>query len=68
MAHHFIFANKDTTLVRSNDIEGTGSEKNLGRDEILEVGKNFQENSTRLSITKKSIKTFYRLENFVYIN
>ena len=47
MAHHFIFAEKDTTLIRGNDIEGTGSAKNLGADEILEVGKNFQENSNK---------------------
>ena len=58
MAHHFIFANKDTTLVRSNDIEGTGSEKNLGRDEILEVGKNFQENSTAFNSIARSLVSF----------
>ena len=58
MAHHFIFADKDTTLVRSNDIEGTGSKKNLGKDEILEVGKNFQENSTAFNSIARSLVYF----------
>ena len=58
MAHHFIFADKDTTLIRGNDIEGTGSAKNLGKDEILEVGKNFQENSTAFNSIARSLIYF----------
>ena len=58
MAHHFIFAEKDTTLIRGNDIAGTGSAKNLGKDEILEVGKNFQENSTAFNSIARSLVYF----------
>ena len=58
MAHHFIFAEKDTTLIRGNDIEGTGSAKNLGADEILEVGKNFQENSNAFNSIARSLIYF----------
>ena len=58
MAHHFIFSDKDTTLIRGNDIEGTGSAKNLGKDEILEVGKNFQENSTAFNSIARSLVYF----------
>lgn len=58
MAHHFLFSDKDTTLIRSNDMEGTGSSKNLGKDEILEVGKNYQENSTAFNSIARSLVYF----------
>ena len=58
MAHYFVFADKDTTLMRGNDITGTDSLKNMGRDAILEVGKTFQVNSTALESLRRSLIQF----------
>lgn len=49
MAHYYVFADKDATLLRGDDIDGTGSLKNQGFDEILQVGKTFKENSTQFN-------------------
>ena len=39
MAHYFEFVDKDATITRGQEADSTGSAKNMGADEILEVGK-----------------------------
>jgi len=58
MAHYYVFADKDTTLLRGNDVDGTGSLKNQGYDEILEVGKTFKENSTEFNSVCRALIQF----------
>lgn len=58
MAHYYIFADKDATLLRNNDIDSTGSLKNQGKDEILEVGKTFKENSTQFNSICRALIQF----------
>lgn len=54
MAHFFVNADKDATLLVGQDVFGSGSYKNTGLDEILEVGKQFASGS------RTSIETKYR--------
>ncbi len=58
MAHYYIFADKDATLLRANDITGTDSLKNQGKDEILEVGKTFKDDSTQFKSICRALIQF----------
>ena len=55
MAHHFTFAEKDTTVSRGTVSDSTGSMRNKGADEILEVGKEFQTNSNTVKNIHRSL-------------
>tara|TARA_A100001391_G_C5081036_1_gene280024 strand:+ start:2296 stop:3423 length:1128 start_codon:yes stop_codon:yes gene_type:complete len=57
MAHHYVYADKDATILRGANQSGTSSLQNFGLDEVLEVGKTFQVDSTNIaSITRALIK------------
>ncbi len=58
MAHYYIFADKDATLLRGSDIDGTGSLKNQGYDELLEVGKTFKSDSTQFNSVCRALIQF----------
>lgn len=58
MAHHFTFAEKDTTVSRGTVADSTGSMRNKGADEILEVGKEFQTNSNTVKNIHRSLIKF----------
>ena len=57
MAHYFEFVEKDATITRGQEADSTGSAKNMGADEILEIGKEFlQDSNTIKSISRTLIK------------
>ena len=59
MAHYFVFADKDATLERGADVEGTASAKNTGMDEILEIGKVFKTDSNvAIGSTSRTVISF----------
>jgi len=58
MAHHIVYADKDTFISRGADVEGSGSRKNFGMDEIIEVGKTFQFDSTNVGTINRGLIRF----------
>tara|TARA_B100000686_G_C16801766_1_gene986568 strand:- start:3326 stop:4441 length:1116 start_codon:yes stop_codon:yes gene_type:complete len=58
MAHYFVKADKDATLIRGAAVNGTSSQYNLGGDEIIEVGKAFQVDSTSIGSIQRSVIKF----------
>jgi hypothetical protein len=58
MAHYFVNADKDATILRGADIESTSSVRNTGLDEILEVGKKFQVDSSAIGTISRALISF----------
>jgi hypothetical protein len=58
MAHYFEYADKDATILRGATEVATGSWKNTGMDEILEVGKNFTSGTTSFNQVNRSLIKF----------
>ena len=58
MAHYFIGIEKDASLIRGADTLGTSSNFNLGGDEVLEVGKTFQAESTSVGTIQRFVLQF----------
>ena len=58
MAHYFVFGEKDASIERGFVANSTASLKNSGLDEILEVGKEFQVDSTNFSRILRSLIYF----------
>jgi hypothetical protein len=58
MAHYFVFSEKDASIERGAIANSTASLKNTGLDEILEVGKEFQVDSTNFSRIARSVIYF----------
>ena len=58
MAHYFEYADKDATLIRGAREVATGSQKNTGMDEILEVGKKFESGTTSFNEINRAVIQF----------
>ncbi len=58
MAHYFVYADKDATLIRGAREVATGSSKNTGMDEILEVGKKFESGTTSFNEVNRALVQF----------
>ena len=58
MAHYFEFVDKDATITRGQEADSTGSAKNMGADEILEVGKEFVADSNTVKNIHRALIKF----------
>ena len=58
MAHYFVSTEKDAMISRGQNLTGTGSLKNHGADEIIEVGKSFQKASTKFAFIARGLIKF----------
>ena len=58
MAHYFVSTEKDAMISRGQNLTGTGSLKNHGADEIIEIGKSFQKASTKFAFISRGLIKF----------
>jgi len=58
MAHYFTFVDKDATITRGQEADSTGSTRNMGADEILEVGKEFVADSNTVKNIHRALIKF----------